>query len=458
VSQGRVSLGSMALEDTGWRPLSSPVSGRSAFNISAFTRLARAHATTVAGDTLVALALADSVFFSMPSGEARLKVAGYLALTMAPFAVVAPLIGPWLDRVRGGRRWIAFGANAARVLICLLMIRDINNLALYPEAFSLLVLSKTYHVAKSALVPTVVGSESELVLANSRLSLLSGIMSLVAAAPGGLALLLAGSQGPLWLASAVFVGAAVLVALVPGTQVAKDPETTLERQELHGGGILLAASAMGLLRGIVGFLTFLLAFELRDDSWKLGVALGASAASALLGSFLAPKLRESLPEERMLQLVLVITAVAGLGGTYIGDVGGAALVAAAVGFSSSAGKLAFDAIVQRDAPDANRGRSFARFETRFQLVWVIGALIPALWAMPARLGFFGIAGCAGFALVSYLAGQKAVAAGRARRRRVDPAQMIRRAREHRQQRQQHATAHPAPTPVPHDPTLPRPPT
>ena len=41
-------------------------------------------------------------------------------------------------------------------------------------------------------------------------------------------------------------------------------------------------------------------------------------------------------------------------------------------------KLAFDSLVQRDAPDANRGRSFARFETRFQLVWVIGALLPLL--------------------------------------------------------------------------------
>ena len=50
-------------------------------------------------------------------------------------------------------------------------------------------------------------------------------------------------------------------------------------------------------------------------------------------------------------------------------------------------KQAFDSIVQRDAPDANRGRSFARFETRFQLVWVIGALIPIVVPIPAELGF-----------------------------------------------------------------------
>ena len=49
------------------------------------------------------------------------------------------------------------------------------------------------------------------------------------------------------------------------------------------------------------------------------------------------------------------------------------LLASTVGLAGSAGKLAFDSIVQRDAPDANRGRSFARFETRFQILWVIGA-------------------------------------------------------------------------------------
>ena len=40
----------------------------------------------------------------------------YLALTMAPFAVVAPLIGPALDRMRGGRRLMVIGANALRAV------------------------------------------------------------------------------------------------------------------------------------------------------------------------------------------------------------------------------------------------------------------------------------------------------------------------------------------------------
>ena len=39
----------------------------------------------------------------------------------------------------------------------------------------------------------------------------------------------------------------------------------------------------------------------------------------------------------------------------------AALLSFGVGLASNAAKQAFDALVQRDAPDANRGRAFARF-------------------------------------------------------------------------------------------------
>ena len=63
----------------------------------------------MAGDTLVTIALAGSLFFSIDPSEARRKVFLYLALTMAPFAVVAPLVGPALDRAAGGRRWMVIG-------------------------------------------------------------------------------------------------------------------------------------------------------------------------------------------------------------------------------------------------------------------------------------------------------------------------------------------------------------
>src|SRR5437868_13899753 len=108
----------------GWRPLASPSRPRAsdAFATSPFTRLARVHAFSVATDTLVTVSLAGTLFFSIPSGAARDKVALYLLLTMAPFSVVAPLIGTAIDRLQGGRRLWLVVATGLRALVCVCVI------------------------------------------------------------------------------------------------------------------------------------------------------------------------------------------------------------------------------------------------------------------------------------------------------------------------------------------------
>ena len=105
----------------------------------------------------------------------------------------------------------------------------------------------------------------------------------------------------------------------------------------------------------------------------------------------------------LLGALLTITSIAILG-LWAGGISGALVVGLAVGLSVSSGKLAFDSIVQRDAPDANYGRSFARFETRFQLIWVFAALIPVIFTLPARLGFLMLAIAGGTAAITYLLG------------------------------------------------------
>jgi len=82
----------------------------------------------------------------------------------------------------------------------------------------------------------------------------------------------------------------------------------------------------------------------------------------------------------------------------------AALAALLIGFSAASGRLAFDSIVQRDAPEANRGRAFAQFETRFQLAWVAAAFVPVIIKVPPRLGFSLLALLGAFGVVSFLAG------------------------------------------------------
>jgi hypothetical protein len=61
--------------------------------------------------------------------------------------------------------------------------------------------------------------------------------------------------------------------------------------------------------------------------------------------------------------------------------------------------------VQRDAPDANRGRAFAQFETKNQLAWVVGGIIPVIFSPSGQVGFIIVAvvGLAG-AVMYYRAG------------------------------------------------------
>ena len=395
-------------ETAGWRPVQGSRAGAEAFQTSAFGRLARAHAFAAAGDTLVAIALAGTLFFSIDPNEARSKVFLYLALTMAPFAVVAPLVGPALDRAAGGRRWILIGASALRCVVCALMIRDVDSLLLFPEAFALLVVSKSHQVAKSALVPSTVHSDEELVEANSKLSLISGLMGFAAALPGAVLLRFGGSEWVLGLASIVFALGVGVAWRIPKVQVAGRPETALAKEELRSAGVLLAGSAMGLLRGVVGFLTFLLAFSLRAEgspTWQFGLVLAVSAVGGLGGAGLAPFLRRHTSEERIITGLLGLVAVSAAAAAWLGGLAGAAVVAGAVGLGAAAAKQAFDAIVQRDAPDANRGRSFARFEMRFQLTWVTGAVLGII-RMPMWIGFLAVTAVAAFAAVSYTAGSR----------------------------------------------------
>ncbi len=402
-------MGPMSPPD-GWQPLSTPRrrAGADAFHLSAFARLARTHVLSAAGDALVTIALAGSLFFELDPNDARWKVFLYLALTMAPLAVVAPFIGPALDRSHGGRRWMIVAVNAVRAAVCLVMIDDLDSLLLFPEAFTVLAMGKAYGVARSAIVPTVVHSDDELVEANSKLQLLSGLAAPAAAIPAGIAYAIGGSEAVLVVAVAAYAAATLAALRVPVTQVAGSPATEAEAAELRSIGVLLAASAIGLVRGIVGFMTFLLLFELRDDpTWHLGVVLAVTGVGALVGSIMAPVLRRSLPEERMIMATLGAMAVVGLVTAWTGGLVAAALLAATVAIASTCGKLAFDAIVQRDAPDANRGRSFARFEVRFQLVWVLAAMIAVVLPIPLRMGFAIVAAAAAFGLFSYVAGQRA---------------------------------------------------
>jgi hypothetical protein len=317
-------------------------------------------------------------------------------------------------------------SSAGRALLCLGMALYISKpapegLLVYPLAFLVLVLAKGHQIAKSALVPALVKRDDELVNANSRLALVSVIAATVGGLPAAGIQHLFGADWSLRMAAVIFVIGSILALQIPKTRIktpVDGPEEQLEREEMHTPTILLGGSAMAVLRGSVGFLAFFAAFSLKHDLLALGIALAASALGGFLGVIAAPVLRRSFREEVILASALVFPATFALLGALAAGATGFVLAAFALAIGAGTGRLGFDSLLQRDGPDAARGRAFAKFETRFQLAWVIGGLIGVI-SFPKQVGLFLLASALAFTAVSYVAALRA-ARGRVMRSKLLP--------------------------------------
>ncbi len=360
---------------------------------------------------MIAVALADSLFFSDPTESSRNSVLLYLLVTLMPFVLVAPIIGPALDRFEGGRRFLILLLNAGRALASFFLIGNVDRLLLYPLAFVILVLGKGYAVSKASVVPSTVSSEEELVDKNSRLAVLTGVAGLVGALPAWLFARFLGGDWAVGMAGFSFLLAMVLSIRLPRAEVLPSPEGVEAGYRIRKVGIRMAATSMGALRAVMGFMTFLLAFRFRtDDTWALYVSAALAMVGMLLGSALVARMEEANRAEWILQLTLLISTFVCMLAIWTGEIQGALAVAFVVGICAAGAKVAFDSVVQRDAPNANYGRSFGQFEAFFQLLWVVGSLL-GLIPMPLWTGFMLMTLATGFCGVLYVVGVQRLSGG-----------------------------------------------
>ncbi len=352
-----------------------------------FRDLAVTHATSTSGDTLVALALAGTLFFQVPTAEARGNVALYLLLTAAPFAVIGPVLGVLLDRRGVAARTALVGSALARAVVVVALVGRLDTLLLFPLAFTFLVLSRAHGIARNALLPLALDAPRALVAANGRLAWI-GVLSGAATVPVGLlATWLAGPNGALILAAVVFVVAALVGRRLPqpGAGVDLGPD----QAPLHlGRTVRLAQVATAVVRFLNGLLILLLAFAFRDIDAPLadfGAVLAAAGAGFGAASLVAPWLARRLKEQPMVVAALAMEAAAAFtAGQWFG-LPAAAFLAASAGFAWGVAKLAFDGLLQSHVPAGRRGAAFTRSETVFQLAWVAGAVLPTAVAIPTSV-------------------------------------------------------------------------
>ncbi|GAA2112086.1 MFS transporter [Microlunatus panaciterrae] len=392
---------------------------------SGLAKLVHLQFVSAAGDAAVAVSLAGTLFFTLPTDQARPQVAQFLLLTMAPFAIVAPFIGPFLDRFRHGRRWAIGVTCALRGFLCWVLADAIVNgsVWVFPAALGCLVSSKAFTVTRASAVPRLLPKDFTLVNANSRISLAN-----VAGAAVGGGLAAAISQlGPSWslrFAFAVFIGGTVLSILLPARVDSSAGERDI-------GGLLALPPAPGdeapshrvlrrfrslrpsVLQGLrcvlgarlmTGFLTLYLAFMLREQpishvnpTLLLGLVVAAAGIGNSLGTVTGNLLKDKAPERIGLTVLSVDVAMAIITAVLYGIVTVIAMGLVA-GLCGQLAKLSYDALVQRDVPEVVRTSVFARSETAFQISWVIGGALGIILPLIPQVGF----GVVAFLLVGVL--------------------------------------------------------
>ena len=374
-----------------------------------FSRLLQVQASSAAGDALLALALAGTLFFSVPETTARGKVALYLALTVAPFAIVSPLLARILDRQRGSLRWAMVLSAFGRGLLAWILATRLESLYLFPLAFGILLLSRAALIVKGAALPALVPPGKSLVEANASLSRMSAIAGMLVGIPGIALIQWPGVETELLIAAAIY-----FLGVIPAFRL-PTVKGKVEAHEIAGAKararsipVRQALMAISGMRFLVGFLVFHLAFALRRDDFGtvgLGLLVGASALGSLVGALVAPSLRKGLKEEGILVSCLALAGLTSFAvGVWFSPVMAGILVFV-FGVASGASKVAFDAIVQRETPEGGRGWAFARYESVLQLSWVGGSLIPLLVAISSGAGALAVGVAANVVGIIFMIGR-----------------------------------------------------
>ncbi|WP_433276339.1 MFS transporter [Pseudonocardia xinjiangensis] len=359
---------------------------------SGLTALTYATMMTYAVDAAVAVALANTLFFAAATAESKANVALYLVITVAPFAVVAPVIGPLLDRLQRGRRAALAVSFAGRAVLAVVMAFSYDTWLLYPAALGMLVLSKSFSVLKAAVTPRVLPPSITLVTTNSRLTTFGLVAGGVFGAGAAGVASLTGSPGALLYTAALSVVGTVLCLRIPrwvestaGEVPAVLRTTKRGRRSPMGRPVVVALWGNGAIRVLTGFLTLFVAFVVKGqteaDPARQLFLIGIVGAAAGVGSFAGNAVgsrRQFGRTDRIVIGCIAAAVAAAVVAAVLPGIATAALVGLVGASASALAKVSLDAVIQRDLPEESRASAFGRSETVLQLAWVFGGALGVL--------------------------------------------------------------------------------
>jgi hypothetical protein len=383
-------------------------------------------------DAAMAVALANTLFFAAATGESKGRVALYLLITIAPFAVIAPLIGPALDRLQHGRRVALATSFALRTALALVLIMNYDgatggypSMVLYPCALAMMVFSKSFSVLRSAVTPRVMPPTIDLVRVNSRLTVFGLLGGTIAggAIAGGVEFVcthLFQLPGSLFVVVAVTIAGALLSMRIPRWVEVTEGEVPATLSYRRGSGqprrswpeevkrvsgtlrqplgrnIITSLWGNCTIKVMVGFLFLYPAFVTKANShggWRqlawLGVIGAAAAIGNFAGNFTSARLRLGRPAVLVVRCTVAVCVVA-VAAAVAGKMPVVAIATLITSASSAIAKASLDASLQHDLPEESRASGFGRSESTLQLAWVLGGALGVLVYTELWVGFTAV--------------------------------------------------------------------
>jgi MFS family permease len=376
---------------------------------SGLARLIELGALNAAADAAVAISLAGTLFFQIPTGEARGQVSLFLALTLLPFAIVAPLIGPVLDRLSHGRRWAIAATMATRAFLVWALAGSVDgdSLWLFPAALGVLVASKAYNIARAAALPRLLPEGLTLVTANARTSM-AGMVGVAVSAPIAAGAAAIGAAWALRYAFLVFVVATILAIRLPSRVDSSQGEDNIgflrgessdSARTTHDRATVRIPRSMAFAlrancgpRWLSGFLTLFMAFLLRvhpisghSPQFLLAAVIGAAGLGNFVGIAVGSLMKRVNPKVTVVLAMLADAAAAVFAALTYG-LFPLVVLGFVAGLAQCLAKLSLDSTIQRDVPERVRTSAFARSDTTLQLAWVIGGFVGIALPLNPRVG------------------------------------------------------------------------
>ncbi len=378
-----------------------------------FRRLTWVRVISQAGDGAFQFGIASAFFFSPQEATTPADIAIGFAVLFAPFTLVGPFVGPFVDRWH--RQRIVLVGNMVRLVLVGTIVGAVvvgaPRTSLYALALATLSVNRFLLAALSAGIPQVVDRQ-DLLTANAILPTLGTIAAALGGTIGGIvtfvvpgvsedqkALLALGVAGlafglSSWAATSLSKRSLGPVRLLATDRVVNEAlEVLVELRDgyrhlrhratpFHALGVMASAR---LLYGLMFVASILISRQVLGDSsdpagaiGNFAIVVGFAAVGFGLAAVITPAFAHRVARHDWIVVCLLLGAV-GQGLLAIAGAPWALLGAAVtVSFSVQGGKIAVDTIVQRDTDDAYRGRAFVLYDVAYNTAFIAAAAIGAL--------------------------------------------------------------------------------